>query len=36
LTILDEERLLKEFLASYIRDHKDHYEDFLPKEESLE
>lgn len=35
-TIKEEEKLLKESLANYIKNHKDHYEDFLPKEESLE
>lgn len=34
-TIQEENKLLKTFLAGYIKDHKDHYEDFLPKEENL-
>lgn len=36
LTIQEEKELQRKFLANYIKDHKDHYEDFLPKEERLE
>ena len=37
LTIQERKKgVQKNFLANYIKEHKDHFEDLLPKEERLE